>query len=196
MNVDSLRSGANKDARNEVRVAKVGLTLTSLFLFAWTPYFAIACIGTYGNREVLTPFLSMIPACTCKLAACIDPFVFAINHPKYLCNILYLLYIYMNCFLRVFLSFFKDIGLNCKRRCLGCASTNLLILFRVIMAVEQLMELFLPFRNRLRSIATPTRFDQRLIEVFGSHYILIAYSHYSIKFWIQYIYYKKLYSPI
>jgi r-opsin len=27
--------------------------------------------------------LSMIPACTCKLAACVDPFVYAINHPKW-----------------------------------------------------------------------------------------------------------------
>lgn len=94
MNVDSLRSGANKDARNEIRVAKVGLTLTTLFLISWTPYFAVACIGTYGNREILTPFLSMIPACTCKLAACIDPFVFAINHPKY--NILLYLKVIKN----------------------------------------------------------------------------------------------------
>ena len=83
MNVDSLRSGANKDARNEIRVAKVGLTLTGLFLFAWTPYNIVAFIGAYGNQEMLTPFVSMIPACVCKLAACIDPFVFVINHPKY-----------------------------------------------------------------------------------------------------------------
>lgn len=82
MNVDSLRSGANKDVRNEIRVAKVGITLTSLFLLSWTPYFIIAFIGTYGNRELLTPGLSMIPACTCKAAACLDPFVYAINHPK------------------------------------------------------------------------------------------------------------------
>jgi len=25
----------------------------------------------------------MIPACTCKLVACIDPFVYAISHPRY-----------------------------------------------------------------------------------------------------------------
>ncbi len=82
MNVESLRSGANKDARNEIRVAKVGISLTTLFLLSWTPYFAIAFIGCYGNRSLLTPGLSMIPACTCKMAACVDPFVYAINHPK------------------------------------------------------------------------------------------------------------------
>jgi r-opsin len=83
MNVTSLRSGEQANARNEIRVAKVGITLTCLFLLSWTPYFMIAFIGTYGNRDKLTPFLSMIPACTCKLAACVDPFVYAINHPKY-----------------------------------------------------------------------------------------------------------------
>ena len=87
MNVDSLRSGANKDVRNEIRVAKVGISLTCLFLLSWTPYFMIAFIGTYGNRALLTPGLSMIPACTCKLAACVDPFVYAINHPKYIIQI-------------------------------------------------------------------------------------------------------------
>ncbi|KZS12137.1 UV wavelength opsin [Daphnia magna] len=83
MNVETLRSGANKDVRNEIRVAKVGISLTTLFLLSWTPYFMIAFIGCYGNRALLTPGLSMIPACTCKLAACVDPFVYAINHPKY-----------------------------------------------------------------------------------------------------------------
>jgi r-opsin len=83
MNVASLRSGEQASVRNEIRVAKVGISLTCLFLLSWTPYFLIAFIGTYGDREKLTPGLSMIPACTCKLAACIDPFVYAINHPKY-----------------------------------------------------------------------------------------------------------------
>lgn len=83
MNVESLRSGANKDARNEIRVAKVGISLTTLFLLSWTPYFMVAFVACYGNRSLITPGLSMIPACTCKLAACVDPFVYAINHPKY-----------------------------------------------------------------------------------------------------------------
>lgn len=68
--------------RQEVRVAKVGATLTSLFLISWTPYAVIAFTCTFGREDLVTPFVSMIPACTCKIAACIDPFVYAINHPK------------------------------------------------------------------------------------------------------------------
>jgi r-opsin len=83
MNVASLRSGEQANARNEIRVAKVGITLTCMFLLSWTPYFIIAFMACYGDRTKLTPFHSMIPALTCKLAACIDPFVYAINHPKY-----------------------------------------------------------------------------------------------------------------
>nr|UJY64326.1 ultraviolet sensitive opsin UV3 [Neogonodactylus oerstedii] len=83
MNVDSLRSGEKSNMRQEVRVAKVGVTLTSLFLFSWTPYAVIAFLCTFGRKDLVSPFVSMIPACTCKTAACIDPFVYAINHPKY-----------------------------------------------------------------------------------------------------------------
>jgi len=83
MNVDSLRSGAKTDMKAETRVAKVGVTLTTLFLFSWTPYAVVAFTCTFGRKDLVTPFVSMIPACTCKLSACVDPFVYAINHPKY-----------------------------------------------------------------------------------------------------------------
>jgi len=83
MNVASLRSGDAAKTRNEIRVAKVGLTLTSVFLLAWTPYAAVAFIGAFGDRTLLTPFATMVPALCCKLTACIDPFIYAINHPKY-----------------------------------------------------------------------------------------------------------------
>ena len=82
MNVASLRSGDAAKTRNEIRVAKVGLTLTSVFLLAWTPYAAVAFIGAFGDRTLLTPFATMVPALCCKLTACIDPFIYAINHPK------------------------------------------------------------------------------------------------------------------
>jgi len=83
MNVSSLRSGEAAKTRNEIRVAKVGLQLTSVFLLAWTPYAAVAFIAAFGDRNKLTPFASMVPALCSKLTACIDPFIYAINHPKY-----------------------------------------------------------------------------------------------------------------
>lgn len=52
----------------------------------------MSLIGAYGNRDLLTPGVTMIPACACKLVACIDPYVYAISHPKYryvICNLLF-----------------------------------------------------------------------------------------------------------
>ena len=82
MNVSSLRSGDAANTRNEIRVAKVGLTLTAVFLLAWTPYATVAFIACFGDRTKLDPFTTMIPALGCKMTACIDPLVYAINHPK------------------------------------------------------------------------------------------------------------------
>jgi len=83
MNVSTLRSGEAANTRNEIRVTKVGLTLTTIFLLAWTPYATVAFIACFGDRNKLDPLTTMIPALCCKLTACIDPLVYAINHPKY-----------------------------------------------------------------------------------------------------------------
>jgi hypothetical protein len=34
-------------------------------------------------RALLTPSSSMVPALTCKFVACLDPYVYAISHPRY-----------------------------------------------------------------------------------------------------------------
>nr|BAQ54879.1 opsin, ultraviolet sensitive type [Anax parthenope] len=84
MNVDSLRS--NQDANKmsaEVRIAKAAITVCFMFVVSWTPYAVLALIGSFGNKSLLTPAVTMIPACTCKAVACIDPWVYAISHPKY-----------------------------------------------------------------------------------------------------------------
>ncbi|XP_001608074.2 opsin, ultraviolet-sensitive [Nasonia vitripennis] len=84
MNVESLRSGQNKDqASAEVRIAKVALTICFLFVAAWTPYGVMSLIGAFGNKSLLTPGVTMIPACCCKAVACLDPYVYAISHPRY-----------------------------------------------------------------------------------------------------------------
>lgn len=43
----------------------------------------MALIGAFGDRALLTPAVTMIPACTCKFVACLDPYVYAISHPRY-----------------------------------------------------------------------------------------------------------------
>jgi len=84
MNVDSLRSNQTQSSTTaEIRIAKAAITICGLFVLSWTPYAVIALIGCFGNRSLLTPGLAMIPACTCKAVACIDPYVYAISHPRY-----------------------------------------------------------------------------------------------------------------
>lgn len=40
-------------------------------------------IGAFGDRQLLTPVATMIPAVCAKIVSCIDPFVYAISHPRY-----------------------------------------------------------------------------------------------------------------
>nr|WIU64933.1 UVS opsin [Gonodactylaceus falcatus] len=86
MNVDNLRTVGTKEDQEksaEIRIAKVCMGLFFMWFSAWTPYAIVALIGTFGNRSLLTPLMSMIPALCCKSIACIDPWIYAINHPKY-----------------------------------------------------------------------------------------------------------------
>nr|ANN11809.1 ultraviolet wavelength sensitive opsin 1 [Acmaeodera diffusa]ANN11813.1 ultraviolet wavelength sensitive opsin 1 [Acmaeodera diffusa]APY20543.1 ultraviolet sensitive opsin 1 [Acmaeodera diffusa] len=84
MNVDSLRSNqAQADQSMEIRIAKVAITITFLFVAAWTPYAVVSFIGAFGDRSLLTPGVTMIPACCCKFIACVDPYVYALSHPRY-----------------------------------------------------------------------------------------------------------------
>nr|APY20644.1 ultraviolet sensitive opsin [Paussus spinicoxis] len=84
MNVESLRSGQNQQNTSvEIRIAKAAITVCFLFVASWTPYAVLALIGAFGNQSLLTPAVTMIPACACKFVACIDPYVYAISHPRY-----------------------------------------------------------------------------------------------------------------
>ncbi|XP_068232334.1 opsin, ultraviolet-sensitive-like isoform X2 [Palaemon carinicauda] len=87
MNVESIRSPANskedQEKSAEIRIAKVCMGLFFMFLVSWTPYAVVALTGAFGDRSVLTPLASMLPALNCKMVACIDPWIYAINHPRY-----------------------------------------------------------------------------------------------------------------
>lgn len=84
MNVESLRSNQPASSTSvEIRIAKAAITVCFLFVASWTPYAVMALIGAFGNRALLTPGVTMVPALCCKLVACIDPYVYAISHPRY-----------------------------------------------------------------------------------------------------------------
>lgn len=81
----------------EVAIAKIVAGLVVSWIIAWTPYSLIALLGISGQSHLLTPFSSMLPALFAKTAACVDPFIYSLNHPKIRQEILYRMY---NCFLQ------------------------------------------------------------------------------------------------
>ncbi|XP_066254410.1 opsin, ultraviolet-sensitive-like [Euwallacea similis] len=84
MNVESLRANQQQNAESaELRIAKAAITICFMFVVSWTPYAVLALIGAFGDQTLLTPGVSMIPALNCKLVACIDPYIYAISHPKF-----------------------------------------------------------------------------------------------------------------
>ncbi|XP_013140256.1 PREDICTED: opsin-3 [Papilio polytes] len=84
MNVKSLASNKEDASKSvEIRIAKVAFTIFFMFVCGWTPYAFVTMTGAYGDRNLLTPVATMIPAVCCKIVSCIDPWVYAINHPRY-----------------------------------------------------------------------------------------------------------------
>lgn len=82
MNVKSLSNNPTANSV-EIRIAKAAFTIYFLYVCAWTPYSLLCLIGAYGNRNLITPFTSMLPAMAAKTVSCIDPWVYAASHPKY-----------------------------------------------------------------------------------------------------------------
>ena len=76
----------------EVAIAKIMIGLVGTWLIAWTPYSLIALLGVSGHGYLVTPLNSMLPALFAKLAACVNPFIYSLNHPKIRQEILFRLY--------------------------------------------------------------------------------------------------------
>jgi r-opsin len=52
-------------------------------MFAWTPYCLVSLIGIFGYKDSISPLTSMIPGIMAKTAACIDPYLYAVTHPRF-----------------------------------------------------------------------------------------------------------------
>nr|QWV42620.1 ultraviolet sensitive opsin 2 [Tychius meliloti] len=84
MNVESLRANQNQNSESvELRIAKAAIAICSVFVMAWTPYAVLALIGAFGDQSLLTPNVSMIPAVACKTVGSIDPYIYALSHPRF-----------------------------------------------------------------------------------------------------------------
>jgi len=83
MNVKSLRSAEANEQRAEIRIAKVAIANTCLWIICWAPYASITLQGAMGNLEKITPLATMLPALLAKSASCYNPWVYALSHPKF-----------------------------------------------------------------------------------------------------------------
>ena len=85
-----------------MKIAKVAITNVLIWVSAWTPYAVIAMTACFGNAAIVsnilgfsnevnimyfvfkvTPLVSQIAAFGAKIASCLNPIAFAINHPVY-----------------------------------------------------------------------------------------------------------------
>ncbi|GFS28861.1 opsin, ultraviolet-sensitive [Nephila pilipes] len=69
--------------RIEVRLIKLCGILILIWTASWTPYAMMALIGVFTDRSLLTPFISMLPGLTCKLASVFDPFVYGLLNSQF-----------------------------------------------------------------------------------------------------------------
>lgn len=83
MNVQSLSNKDSSAESVEMRIAKACFTIFFMYVCAWTPYAIVALVGAFGDKAVLTPVATMIPAVAAKIVSCIDPWIYAISHPRY-----------------------------------------------------------------------------------------------------------------
>ncbi|XP_014244895.1 opsin, ultraviolet-sensitive-like isoform X2 [Cimex lectularius] len=77
------RQGQEKEIRKrEIKLTLVVILVIAMWFVAWTPYAIVALLGIFGQKRFITPLVSMIPAVFCKTAACTNPFVYSLNHPR------------------------------------------------------------------------------------------------------------------
>lgn len=67
----------------EIKVAIIVLIVICVWFIAWTPYTVVALLGIAGRKDMITPLGSMVPALFCKLASCLDPYIYALSHSKF-----------------------------------------------------------------------------------------------------------------
>ena len=79
---NSIQSSRDRN-KTEIKLAGVIVGIVALWIIAWTPYTVVSVIGIFGYEHHLTMLSSMIPAICAKTSACINPYFYAMNHPRY-----------------------------------------------------------------------------------------------------------------
>ncbi|GFV40841.1 rhodopsin [Trichonephila clavipes] len=70
----------SKVKKSEYRAAEMILMVIALFLISWTPYSLIACLGQFGDRSLLTPWVSVLPSLFAKMSTLYNPAIYGLSH--------------------------------------------------------------------------------------------------------------------
>nr|CCP46951.1 arthropsin [Cupiennius salei] len=66
--------------RNDYKAAEMIMFVIAMFLISWIPYSLIAFIGQFGNRAVLTPWVSVLPSLFAKMSTIYNPAIYGLSH--------------------------------------------------------------------------------------------------------------------
>ncbi|XP_033748809.1 LOW QUALITY PROTEIN: rhodopsin, GQ-coupled-like [Pecten maximus] len=73
----------NKRAQSELKISKIAMTVTCLFIISWSPYAVIALIAQFGPAHWITPLVSELPMMLAKSSSMHNPIIYALSHPKF-----------------------------------------------------------------------------------------------------------------
>ncbi|XP_050536762.1 rhodopsin, GQ-coupled-like isoform X2 [Daktulosphaira vitifoliae] len=69
--------------RSALRTSYIILILIALFMIAWTPYAIVTAIGQFGEKTLLKPWISSLPAIFAKASVVYNPIVYGLSHPHF-----------------------------------------------------------------------------------------------------------------
>ncbi|XP_045214932.2 melanopsin-B-like [Mercenaria mercenaria] len=83
---------SRKLEQNEMKTARAGIILISVFCLSWVPFSIVSWIGLFGNRDTLTPIAVALPSIFAKISTILNPLLYALLLPsfraklKFTCN--------------------------------------------------------------------------------------------------------------
>lgn len=79
----SIHMKEEEKRKQEIKLAFVVFCVIGLWFAAWTPYAVVSLLGIADRADLITPMGSMVPALFAKIASCVDPFIYAVTHPRF-----------------------------------------------------------------------------------------------------------------
>ena len=72
-----------KFEQKEMKTARAGIILISVFCFSWAPFSIVSWIGLFGSRQALTPIAVALPSIFAKIMTILNPLLYALLLPSF-----------------------------------------------------------------------------------------------------------------